>query len=151
MIPFVVAGIVIVAATVVAIKLERRKPDAPTQPEHEVPAQLDRSDFAQPDAPWLVALFSSASCDSCATMRSKVEALASETVAVADIEWGVQREIHERYSITAVPMTVIADDQGVVRRSFVGSATATDLWAAVAELREPGSTPGADAGGCEHH
>jgi hypothetical protein len=29
----------------------------------------------------------------------------------------------------------------VVRRGFVGAFTATDLWAAVAELRDPGSTP----------
>jgi hypothetical protein len=28
-----------------------------------------------------------------------------------------------------------------VRAAFVGFATATDLWAAVAELRNPGSTP----------
>jgi hypothetical protein len=31
----------------------------------------------------------------------------------------------------------------VVRASFLGPGTATDLWGAVAELREPGSTPGA--------
>ena len=38
-------------------------------------------------------------------------------------------------------MTVVADADGVVRRAFVGAFTATDLWAAVAELRVPGSTP----------
>jgi hypothetical protein len=33
-----------------------------------------------------------------------------------------------------------------VRRAFVGAFTATDLWAAVAELRDPGSTPEPDLG-----
>jgi hypothetical protein len=33
-----------------------------------------------------------------------------------------------------------------VRRAFVGAFTATDLWAAVAELRSPGSTPEPDLG-----
>jgi L-2-hydroxyglutarate oxidase LhgO len=36
---------------------------------------------------------------------------------------------------------LIADHEGVVRRAFVGAFTATDLWAAVAELRDPGSSP----------
>ena len=36
---------------------------------------------------------------------------------------------------------------GAVRRSFVGEPTATDLWAELAELREPGSVPE----GCTDH
>ena len=43
--------------------------------------------------------------------------------------------MHERYGISGVPMVVIADAEGVVRKSFVGPVTATDLWAAVAEIR----------------
>ncbi len=33
-------------------------------------------------------------------------------------------------------MVLVADADGVVRASFVGSPSAADLWAAVAELRE---------------
>jgi hypothetical protein len=36
---------------------------------------------------------------------------------------------------------LVADAQGAVVRSFVGEPTATDLWAALAELREPGTVP----------
>jgi hypothetical protein len=43
-------------------------------------------------------------------------------------------------------MILIADREGVVRRAFLGSTTATDLWAAVAELRAPGATPEPDLG-----
>ena len=44
-------------------------------------------------------------------------------------------------------MILIADHEGVVRRAFVGATTATDLWAAVAELRAPGTTPEPNLGG----
>ena len=46
------------------------------------------------------------------------------------------RELHERYEISGVPMVLIADAEGVVRQSFVGPVTATDLWAAVAGIRD---------------
>ena len=59
-----------------------------------------------------------------------------------------------RYVIemTPVPKTandrhgVVAGRDGVVRASFVGPPTATDLWAAVAEARYPGSSPEPDVG-----
>ena len=34
-----------------------------------------------------------------------------------------------------------ADADGTVKRAFLGPVTATDLWAAMAEEREPGSVP----------
>jgi hypothetical protein len=65
---------------------------------------------------------------------------------VTDVEVTEQSRVHRRYHIEAVPITVIADAAGTVRASFLGPVTATDLWAAVAECREPGSTPGPDLG-----
>jgi len=102
---------------------------------YPVPRQLFRADFPNPDAPWLVALFSSRTCDSCAAMREKVMALASPEVAVCDLEYSATRSLHERYEVSGVPMVLVADADGVVRRSFVGPVSATDLWAAVAEAR----------------
>ncbi len=136
------AAALVVVAVVVAFVLRRRQvPQPPTQPSWTVPAQLDRRDFARPEAPWLVAVFSSASCASCAGMVARAQVLESPEVAVDDVEVGRRPELHQRYRIEAVPITVVADRDGVVRASFVGPATATDLWAAVAEVREPGSTP----------
>ena len=45
-----------------------------------------------------------------------------------------------------MPLVVVADARGVVGASFIGPATATDLWAAVAEVRQPGSSPEPDLG-----
>jgi hypothetical protein len=138
----VIALVLVVLAVAVATILNRtRRPAPPSQPTYAVPAQLDRADFDRPHAPWLVAVFSSATCATCADMVAKARVLGSEEVAVDDVEVGARGDLHRRYRIDAVPLTVLADAEGVVRASFVGPATATDLWAAMAEVREPGSTP----------
>jgi hypothetical protein len=135
------------AAGGVAAVLRRGRGDAPTQgPSWAVPAQLDRADFARPEAPWLVAVFSSATCLSCRGTWEKAQHLESTDVAVQELEAVRDRELHARYGVEAVPMVVVADVSGLVRASYLGEPTATDLWAAVAELRQPGSTPGA----CDH-
>jgi hypothetical protein len=143
-----VEALVFVAlAVVVALVVQRRKPDAPTHgASWTVPAQLDRADFPRPDAPWLVAVFTSATCDSCLDVAAKVAALESDAVATAELEAVADKRVHDRYAIDAVPTLVISDADGVVRASFVGPVTATDLWATMADLREPGSVPP----GCDH-
>ena len=132
-----IAVVLLLVAVVVSVVLERRRKAAasPVRDSYPVPRQLFRADFPSPEAPWLVALFSSRACDSCAAMREKVLPLASPEVAVCDLEYSETRTLHERYEIAGVPMVVVADADGVVRRSFVGPVSATDLWAAVAEAR----------------
>ncbi len=142
--------IVVLAAAVAAIVRARRAPDAPTQARFAVPQQLDRSDFARPDAPWLVAVFSSATCDVCRSVIDKAKVMESDEVAVVDIEYLADKALHERYSIEAVPTVVIVDSLGVNRAGFIGPMSATDLWAAVAEAREPGSSPEPRLGRPEH-
>jgi hypothetical protein len=143
----IIAAALVVAAVIVAAVIEkRRRHDAPSQPRAIVPAQLDRTDFARPDAPWLVAVFSSSTCISCRQVIAAARVLASRDVAVTDVEVTQQPRVHRRYHIDAVPITVIADATGMVKASFVGPMTATDLWAAVAECREPGSSPEPELG-----
>jgi thioredoxin-related protein len=138
----IAAVIIIVVGAVALISRQRRVADAPTQREFNVPQQLDRSDFARPDAPWLVAVFSSATCDVCAGVAERAAVLESNDVAVAVVEFGESKELHEKYKIDAVPTLVVADAQGVTKKHFLGPVNATDMWAAVAEAREPGSAPG---------
>ena len=138
----VVAVVLVAVAVVVAVVLDRRHTsDAPTQAAWTVPGQLDRTDFTRPDAPWLVAVFTSATCGSCADTWSKAQVLACDEVAVEEVEVGANKVVHDRYGIDAVPTLVVADAEGVVKASFIGPVTATDLWAAVAEVRYPGSSP----------
>ena len=103
-------------------------------------------DFADERRPWIVVVFSSASCHTCADVVRKAAVLESPEVGVIDVEWGARRDLHRKYSIDAVPVIAIADADGVVRRGFTGPVTATDLWAAVADARQPGSSPEPELG-----
>ena len=131
-----IAVAIIVIAGGVAWWLERRRVAAPpTQGRAVVPQQLDRHDFARPDAAWLVALFTSQHCDSCAGLFDKAKPLESDDVSVTEVEYSAQPELHRRYQIDAAPITVLADAAGVTRASFVGAFAAADLWSALAEIR----------------
>ena len=137
----IVAAALVLVAGIVAAALRRRRPEPPTQTRWAVPAQLDRADFEHPDVAWLVVVFSSTTCESCEQAVAKAKVLASPEVAVQDVSYQEHPDLHQRYAIEAAPTIVLADAEGVVRASFVSTPTATDLWAAVAEAREPGSTP----------
>ena len=137
---------VAVVAVVVAAVVQRRRPTSPADTGYHVPPQLHRRDFARPDAEWLVVVFTSSTCSTCEGMWDKARQLESAAVAVEEVEATARRDLHGRYGIDGVPTTVVADAEGVVRASFLGPATATDVWAAVAELRDPGSVPAS----CDH-
>jgi hypothetical protein len=129
----VIVAVLVVVALAVAAILRRRRPEAPTGAgDWAIPAQLDRLDFAEPEKQWLVVVFTSASCDSCSKATAKAEVLAGPTVAYEVLPWQDRKSLHDRYNVSVVPLTLVADAEGVVVRSFVGVPPATDLWAALA-------------------
>ncbi len=140
---------ILLVAVAVAWRLRRQPPQAPPRDAFPIPRQLDRADFPRPDAPWLVAYFSSATCGGCQGLGPKVDVLGCTDVVTRDCSFETDRDLHERYDVSAIPMILIADHEGVVHRAFVGATTATDLWAAVAEVRTPGSTPEPSLGSLE--
>ena len=142
----VIVVVALAVAVVVAAVARRRQPTTPASTGYHVPPQLHRDDFTRPDAEWLAVVFTSATCHTCQGVWDKVRHVESEAVAVQEVEVGEAKSLHDRYGIDGVPTTVIADAEGVVRASFLGPATATDLWAAVAELRAPGTVPAQ----CDH-
>lgn len=131
------------AAVAVAAVLQRRQRRAtPTSTGYNVPDHVDRVDFEHPGTPWLVIVFTSATCETCAGVWTKARHLeAPGVVAVQEVEVSARRDLHSRYRINGVPATIVVDDVGLVRASFLGPVTATDLWATVAELRQPGTLP----------
>ena len=135
--------LVLVAATAgtLAHLVQRRRPDAPVRTGWSVPQQLDRRDFDRPDAPWLVAVFTSATCDTCGSVVEVARPLESQAVAFQEVEAGERRDLHDRYAVDAVPMVLLVDGVGVVRDHHLGPVSATHLWESLAELRQPGSTP----------
>lgn len=139
-------AIVVVATVIAQVVARRRKTDPPTQRRSQMPSQLDRADFDGHG--WLVTVFTSDTCSTCADVVRKAEVLRSADVTVQTASFQAHKDLHERYDIDVVPMLLIADAAGVVHNGFIGPVTATDLWAAVAEAREPGSMP---SGGCSDH
>ena len=132
----VVAVAILAVAAGIAWWLERRRVVAPPSQGHLIaPDQLDRNDFPRPDAPWLVVLFTSRHCDSCAGLVEKAQPLASDDVGVVEVEYTREPELHARYKIDAAPITVLVDREGVTRSAFIGTYSAPDLWSALAELR----------------
>ena len=137
-----IAVALVAIAVAVALVVERRRPAPPTQPSWAVPSQVDRDDFDGPTVPWLIAVFTSATCTTCAGVLAKVQPLAIEgEVVVQDVEAIERRDLHQRYKIDAVPMLLVVDREGVVRGSLVGPASAEEIWAAVSDVRD--NAPGA--------
>ncbi len=136
MIRFVIVGVVVVVALLANLWQRKRQVDAPTQGASEVPTQIDRSDFVRPDAPWIVLAFTSATCQTCSDIERKVRVLETKSVAMQILEYTAERELHERYKIDAVPTVLMADANGVVQANFLGPVSATDLWAALARVRD---------------
>ena len=136
MIRFVIVGVVVVVALLANLWQRKRQVDAPTQGASEVPTQIDRSDFVRPDAPWIVLAFTSATCQTCSDIERKVRVLETKSVAMQILEYTAERELHERYKIDAVPTVLMADANGVVQAHFLGPVSATDLWAALARVRD---------------
>jgi len=142
----IVAAVLVLVAGVIAWRLRAQETPDPVRASGEVPRQLHRADFPRADAPWLVVVFSSATCEGCAAIAAKVAVLDSADVATCEVEYGADRALHDRYAIDSVPLVVVADREGITRAAFLGPTSATDLWAALAELRSPGSTPEPDLG-----
>ena len=136
MIRFVVVGAVVVVALLANLWQRKRQVDAPTQGTSEVPSKVDRADFVRPDSPWLVLAFTSATCQTCSDIERKVRVLETNSVAIQILEYTAERELHARYKIDAVPAVLMADSNGVVQANFLGPVSATDLWAALARVRD---------------
>lgn len=133
--------IIVVVVALVALGVgwfvQQRAPDAPIQPTHHVlPTQLDRSDFVRPEAPWLVAVFTSNTCETCAKVWTSTQLVESDDVAIQNIAYQNDKALHDRYKVTAVPAVVVADAQGVNRAEFLGPPSSAELWATLAEVRD---------------
>lgn len=122
-------------AVAIAIALQRRRPDPPTAPSYRAPQQLDRSEFTRPDAPALLVVFGSTTCDTCPKVWSNVEELmgrlagtpAEDGIAHQRVDVQEQPDLHRRYRIDGVPTTVLADADGVVASAWFGPVRTDEL------------------------
>ena len=123
----IVLVVLMALAVVVALILQRRRPDPPSAPSYRAPRQLDRDDFTDPEAPTLVVVFASETCDSCPGVWELVSSVASESAALQLVTVQNDPRLHQRYRVDGVPTTVVADGDGVVVKAFFGPVAAEDL------------------------
>ena len=136
----VIALVVLTAlAVAIALILQRRRPDPPTAPSYRSPAQLDMADFTETGNRLLVALFSSATCDTCPKAWDTIEAVIARRADAVSQRLDVEDDpkVHQRYRIDGVPTTVVADRDGVVAQAFFGPITADELVEALDTRGEP--------------
>ncbi len=130
----IVVAVVVVVAVALAAAGRRRPSASPVRTGGVVPTHIDRADFTSPGSPWLVVAFTSATCRTCASTWTEVQTSAAADIAVAEAEATVDRAIHQRYGIDTVPLTIIVDRHGAVRRSFLGPLVPGALRSALADL-----------------
>jgi len=124
----ILLAVLTVAAIGVAALLQRRRTEPPSSPSYRSITEIDRSEFAHPEAPTLVVMFGSSTCATCPTVWSTIESLdvPSERVDVQD-----DPIRHKRYRIDGVPTTIVANRAGIVGRTFFGPVSAQDLQSAL--------------------
>ena len=96
------------------------------------PTLLVRTDFPEPEKPWLLAVFTANKCRSCAAVWNEAQKLAAtdpvaSRVSLAKVESPSQKKLHRRYGIEAVPLTVAADKTGKVQACHLGLLTPAAL------------------------
>lgn len=129
-------GLLVVAVAIAVVLERRRTPASVPSRRFRVPTHLDRLDFPEPGVPWLLAVFTSTTCESCRGVLEAVEPLRSPDVAVADIAFQLDRALHTKYEIDAVPAVVAVDAEGEVRASWLGVIDTGELWSTVSDLVE---------------
>jgi thioredoxin-related protein len=116
----VIMAVVAAVAAAAAWWQSRARRPVPTATRGEPPAQLDRNDFRAPEAPWLIAVFTSETCSSCAAVWNDVAGHESQDVVTENVEVQRSPELHRRYHIESVPTAVVVDRDGLTRAAFVG-------------------------------
>ncbi len=119
-----VAGAVIIALAVSALTRRSattgRRAAAATEQDHHIPDVVSASDFGIPEDQWMLVVFSSDKCATCAVVVEAVSRIDMPDLTVAVV--GIERMpgLHAEYRIDAVPTTIVADPTGSVRKSFLG-------------------------------
>ncbi|MEM9035708.1 MAG: hypothetical protein AAGA99_03975 [Actinomycetota bacterium] len=132
---YLLAAVLLIVAVGIAVVLDRRRrPTSVPSRRFRLPTHFDRLDLPEPELPWLLAIFTSTTCDTCRGVVEAAQPLRSETVGVAELPFQLHRSLHDKYEIEAVPAALLVDRAGEVQASWLGVIEPGDLWGRVSEL-----------------
>lgn len=129
--------ILVFVALGIAAVLRRRRPEPPSAPSYRAPSQVDRSEFAGTPGTPLLAVFASATCNTCPMVWAEVVEYEGAGLDVERIDVQDDPKRHQRYRIDGVPTTLVIDGDGVVLASFFGPLADGSLKSAVDSLERP--------------
>jgi thioredoxin-like negative regulator of GroEL len=130
----VIAAVLIAVAIAVATLVQRRRgASAAAVPRSELPPVVDLVAAGISQGPALV-VFTEETCRTCQAALAVVRGPAGAALPVAEVAFGVERELHRQHGIDTVPTTVVADVDGRVIDGWVGSVDLSGLAAALAQV-----------------
>lgn len=125
--------LIVIAIAVASLVQRRRSASATVVPRSELPPAVDLVRVGVPDGPALV-VFTEETCRTCQAALAVVRGPAGAGLPVAEVPFGVERELHRQHGIDTVPTTVVADADGRVVDGWVGSVDLSGLAAALAQV-----------------
>lgn len=132
---YLIALAVLAVALVLArILRERRSPAVAPSRDWHLPSHIDPADVGITDGRWAVVMFSSTTCETCRSVREAAAPLESDTVALVEVPYQTEKQLHDRYGIEAVPATVVMAPDGDVRAAWIGVIEPGVFWSTVSEL-----------------
>lgn len=129
----IAAILVVIAIGIASLVQRRRSASATALPRSELPPAVDLVGVGVPDGPALV-VFTEETCRTCQAALAVVRGPAGAGLPVAEVPFGVERELHRQHGIDTVPTTVVADADGRVVDGWVGSVDLSGLAAALAQV-----------------
>ncbi len=132
----IAAVLIVVAIAIASLAQRRRSASATAVPRSELPPVVDLVAVGIPEGPALV-VFTEETCRTCQSAIAVVRGPAGAGLPVAEVPFGIERELHRRHGIGTVPTTVVADVGGRVVDGWVGSVDLSGLAAALAQVVRP--------------
>jgi len=131
----VLVAVSLLACTAASI-VQRRNYRHSVRTGSPVPVQIHRGDFPHPEIDWLIAIFTSESCDACTAVLRSAQSIDSAAVHVAKIDSTKNEKIYKLYDIDAVPLLLLANKNGVVLYYHRGPIPTDQLYKDIEEATE---------------
>ena len=132
MVRLLIALTLILVSVSIAVIVERRKVENPfSVKRNQLPTLVPPQDFGL-ESEAAIIIFTESTCRSCSTVLALLRGPAGANVAVTEVEYGENPELHRKYGIDTVPTTVLVEGDGNVVEGWTGKIEVGELARALA-------------------
>ncbi|MCH1614470.1 MAG: thioredoxin family protein [Acidimicrobiales bacterium] len=120
MVRLLIALTLILISVSIALIVERRKVENPfSVKRNQLPTLVPPQDIGLEPAAAII-VFTESTCRSCSAVVALLRGPAGANVAVAEVEYGENLDLHRKYGIDTVPTTVLVEGDGNVVEGWTG-------------------------------